>query len=85
MEAQASVDVSYLADTAVVLRYFESGGAVKQALSIIKKRTGYHEKTIREFMLEPGKGIRIGKPLTEFQGVLGRSPAYVGGAQQMMK
>jgi circadian clock protein KaiC len=83
--AEAPVDLSYLADTVVALRFFEAGGEVKQALSVIKKRSGYHEKTIREFKLETGKGIRIGLPLKEFQGVLTGIPTFHGTAGEMMK
>lgn len=71
------VDVSYLADTILLLRYFESAGEVRQAISVVKKRSGKHERTIRELELGPG-GIRIGRPLTEFQGVLTGVPTYVG-------
>jgi circadian clock protein KaiC len=83
--AEAPVDLSYLADTVVNLRYFEANGAVKQALAIIKKRSGHHEKTIREFKLEAGKGIRIGPPLREFQGVLSGVPVFHGTKEQIMK
>jgi circadian clock protein KaiC len=83
--AEAPADLSYLADTVMSLRYFETGGEVKQALSVIKKRSGNHEKTIREFRLETGKGIRIGRPLTEFQGVLTGVPMYRGAMEQMLK
>jgi circadian clock protein KaiC len=67
------------------LRYFEAAGEVKQALAIIKKRSGNHEKTIREFKLKSGIGIRIGPPLKAFQGVLGGVPVFQGGPQQIMK
>ena len=83
--AESPVDLSYLADTVVTLRFFEASGEVKQALSVIKKRSGYHEKTIREFKLEAGKGIRIGPPLREFQGVLTGVPTFHGMAGEMMK
>jgi circadian clock protein KaiC len=73
------VDVSYLADTVVLLRYFEAAGAIRRAVSVVKKRTGSHEDTIREFRLSPG-GIVVGKPLSEFHGVLTGVPSYVGGA-----
>jgi circadian clock protein KaiC len=76
--AEAPVDLSYLADTVVSLRFFEAAGAVKQALAVIKKRSGHHEKTIREFKLEAGKGLRIGTPLAEFQGVLTGVPVFRG-------
>ena len=71
------VDVSYLADTILLLRYFESMGTVRQAISVVKKRSGRHERTIRELQLGP-ETIRVGVPLTEFQGVLTGVPNYVG-------
>jgi circadian clock protein KaiC len=61
----------------VLLRYFESQGAVRQALSIIKKRTGNHERTIREFKITQ-EGIHVGAPLTEFHGVLTGIPTVQG-------
>jgi len=79
------VDLSYLADSVMTLRYFESEGEVKQALAVIKKRSGDHEKTIREFKLEPGRGIRIGLPLKQFHGILTGVPEFSGGAAQMLK
>jgi circadian clock protein KaiC len=82
---EAPVDLSYLADAVLTLRYFESEGAVKQAIALVKKRSGDHEKTIREFKLEPGRGIRIGPPLKQFQGVLTGVPQFLGSAGQMMK
>ncbi len=69
------VDASYLADAVVMLRYFESKGHVRQAISVMKKRGGQHERTIREFSLEPGR-IRVGEPLSEFRGVLTGVPIY---------
>lgn len=72
------IDVSYLADTVMLARYFEAQGAVRKALSVLKKRTGGHEKTIREYEIATG-GIRIGEPLVEFQGVLSGVPTYLGG------
>ena len=71
------VDVSYLADTILLLRYFENAGAVRQAISVVKKRSGRHERTIRELQLGPDR-IRVGRPLAEFQGVLTGVPSYVG-------
>lgn len=71
------IDVSYLADTVVLVRYFEARGAVRKALSVMKKRTGGHEKTIREYEITAA-GVRIGEPLTEFQGVLTGVPEYTG-------
>ncbi len=78
-DMKSPVDVTYLADTVVLLRYFEALGKVRRAVSIIKKRTGFHEDTIREFRI--GKtGLTIGEPLTQFQGVLRGVPTFVGGA-----
>lgn len=82
---EAPVDLSYLADTVVNLRFFEMRGEVKKALSVIKKRSGHHERTIREFMLEAGRGIRIGAPLREFRGVLTGVPEFIGTSGQMLK
>ena len=82
--AEAPVDLSYLSDTVVCLRYFEAAGEVKQSLSVVKKRSGHHEKTIREFKLEKGKGIRVGQPLKEFQGVLTGVPVFRGRAKEIM-
>jgi circadian clock protein KaiC len=81
---QSPVDVTYLADTVLVLRYFEFEGAVKQAISVIKKRSGDHERTIREFQIR-GDGIRVGAPLAEFHGVLSGVPLFRGSEASMMK
>ncbi len=78
------VDVTYLADTVIMLRYFEARGRVRRAISVIKKRTGAHEDTIRELMINSG-GIKIGEPLVDFQGVLRGIPTYVGGAAPLME
>ena len=76
-DMRAPVDVTYLADTVILLRYFEAAGRVRRAISVIKKRTGTHEDTIREFNI--GKaGIILGEPLTQFQGVLRGVPTLVG-------
>ncbi|WP_421992150.1 ATPase domain-containing protein [Roseococcus sp.] len=76
-DMKAPVDVTYLADTVILLRYFEAVGKVRRAVSIIKKRTGAHEDTIREFRIGP-KGLSIGGPLEGFQGVLRGVPTLVG-------
>jgi circadian clock protein KaiC len=77
------VDVTYLADTVVMLRYFEADGRVRKALSVVKKRSGAHESTIREFSLG-AQGIIVGKPLTDFRGVLTGVPTYVGDAERLV-
>jgi len=66
-QMHSPVDASYLADAVILMRYFESAGEVRQAISVVKKRGGAHERTIREFRL--GRGIEIGPPLREFRGV----------------
>lgn len=76
-DMKAPVDVTYLADTVILLRYFEALGRVRRAMSVVKKRTGLHEDTIREFMIGPN-GITLGEPLTAFQGVLRGVPSLVG-------
>lgn len=77
-DMKAPVDVTYLADTVILLRYFEALGRVRRAISIIKKRTGAHEDTIREFRIGE-YGIRLGEPLKGFQGILRGVPNFVGG------
>jgi circadian clock protein KaiC len=76
-DMKAPVDVTYLADTVILLRYFEAAGSVRRAMSIIKKRTGAHEATIREYRIND-RGLTIGAPLAGFQGVLRGVPIYVG-------
>jgi circadian clock protein KaiC len=73
---QSTVDLTYLADTVVLLRYFESRGAVKQAISVIKKRSGNHERTIREIQITKN-GMVVGDVLTNLQGVLTGIPSFV--------
>lgn len=74
---ETPVDVSYLADTVLLLRYFEHEGTVRQAISAIKKRQSSHERAIREIRMGPG-GLRVGMPLTDFHGVLTGVPSYHG-------
>jgi len=81
--AQAPIDVSYLADTVVLLRFFETQGRVKKAISIIKKRTGAHEDSIREFRIS-SHGIEVGDPLVDFHGVLTGVPTYHGKAEKIL-
>lgn len=69
------VDASYLADAVILLRYFEASGEVRQAISVVKKRGGAHERTIREFRLESGR-ISIGQPLRSFRGILTGVPTH---------
>lgn len=75
-DMRSPVDVTYLADTVILLRYFEAAGRVRRAISIMKKRTGSHEDTIREFLIGEN-GIVLGQPLTQFQGVLRGVPTLL--------
>lgn len=72
------VEVSYLADTVMLMRYFEARGAIHKAVSVIKKRSGAHETTIRELTLT-GDGIHVGDPLVRFEGVMTGVPKHLGG------
>jgi circadian clock protein KaiC len=77
------VDVTYLADTVVLLRFFEAAGSVHKAISVTKKRTGKPEETIREFRID-SQGIRVGEPLKAFHGVLTGVPTFVGRPDEML-
>jgi circadian clock protein KaiC len=81
-QMQSPVDFSHLADSLILLRYFEAQGALKQAISVLKNRDSNHERTIREFQITP-TGIRIGQPLRQFRGVLSGIPAY-GGKENLL-
>lgn len=76
---QSPIDISYLADTVLLFRYFERAGQIRQALSVVKKRSGAHERTIRELIFEEGR-VYVGEPLTQFEGVLTGVPRFLGGA-----
>ena len=78
-----AAEISYLADAVVLLRYFEVSGGVRQAISVVKKRTGDHERTIREARVERG-GLYVGSPLHEFQGVLTGVPSFIGRTDDLM-
>ena len=83
-DMKAPVDVTYLADTVVLLRYFEALGRVRRAISIVKKRTGAHEDTIREYQIGR-EGLIFGPALKEFQGVLRGVPELVGGSGELLE
>jgi circadian clock protein KaiC len=78
-QMKTPIDASYLADTVVMLRYFEAEGEIRQAISVVKKRGGEHERTIREFRLAGGR-IEVGQPLRDFRGVLTGVPTFKGDA-----
>ena len=79
----APIDVSFLADTVILLRFFEAAGKVRQAVSVVKKRHGFHERTLRELRLGP-RGMEIGDVLEEFQGVLTGVPRYRGKSEHLL-
>jgi circadian clock protein KaiC len=83
-DMKAPVDVTYLADTVILLRYFEARGRVRRAMSVIKKRTSAHEDTIREYRIDK-RGITLGDPLMTFQGVLSGVPELVGGEEPLLE
>jgi len=82
-DMKSPVDVTYLADTVILLRYFEAIGRVRRAISVIKKRTGAHEDTIRELKIT-GDGLVLGDPLHDFQGVLRGVPTYTGTSKPLL-
>jgi circadian clock protein KaiC len=82
-EMKQPADLTYLADSVIMLRYFEALGRVRRAISVIKKRGGAHEDTIREFKINT-RGISVGEPLQEFQGVLRGVPTFVGRSDTLM-
>ncbi|MGK6324640.1 ATPase domain-containing protein [Sphingomonas sp. DT-51] len=77
------LDISYLSDAVLMLRYFEADGTVRRALSVVKKRSGNHEHTIREYRLGDG-GIKVGPPLKGFRGIFSGAPSYEGDATPLM-
>lgn len=81
---QSPIDVSFLADTVILLRYFEAMGEIRQALSVVKKRRSSHERTIREMRLGAG-GVLVGAPLREFEGVLTGVPRYSGPNKPLLR
>jgi circadian clock protein KaiC len=83
-DMQAPVDVTYLADTVILLRYFEAMGRVRRAVSIIKKRSGTHESTIREYRIG-NDGLSMGLPLEGFHGVLRGVPTFAGESKTLLE
>jgi circadian clock protein KaiC len=80
----APIDVSYLADCVLLLRFFEASGSVRRALSVVKKRTGVHESAIRELQIGPDR-IQVGAPLKHFEGVLTGVPRYTGSSDPLLR
>ncbi|KRB07888.1 circadian clock protein KaiC [Lysobacter sp. Root690] len=80
---ETPLDISYLSDAVLMLRYFEYGGTVRRALSVVKKRSGDHEHTIREFRLTQN-GISLGPPLRQFSGIFSGTPSYTGTSDPLL-
>ena len=80
---QNPLDLSYLSDNVLLLRYFEAEGKLRKAISVMKKRVGSHEDSIRELRIS-GEGLQVGEPLTQFQGILTGVPNYLG-PQKLLK
>jgi circadian clock protein KaiC len=74
---QTPVDMTYLADTVLLLRYFEAAGEIRRAISVVKKRTGSHEAAIREMRIDAA-GIQVGEKLSKFRGIFSGTPVYEG-------
>jgi circadian clock protein KaiC len=79
-----SLNISYVADAVLLIRFFEAEGRIRKAISILKNRGGEHENAIRELRID-GRGVRIGAPLTDFRGVLTGTPEYTGAARPLME
>lgn len=83
-QMQTPLDLTYLADSVIVTRYFEAFGSVKKAISVIKKRTGAHEETLRELKIGPPNGLSVGPVLKNFSGIFTGVPTYIGDANAML-
>jgi circadian clock protein KaiC len=81
---QTTIDLTYLSDTVLLLRFFEAEGRIRRALSVMKKRTGGHESTIREFLID-GQGLRVGPVLSKFHGVLTGVPTFSGAGSALLE
>lgn len=81
---QTPIDLTYLADTVVITRFFEAHGSLKKAVAVLKKRTGPHETTIRELRIDPA-GVSVGEPLIQFQGIMTGVPVFTGHADEILK
>ena len=82
-QMQSPVDLTYLADTVLLLRFFEASAELRRAISVVKKRTGGHEASIREYRIDGG-GLRVGEPLRQFSGVLTGVPTYRGKGGELL-
>ncbi|HET9398003.1 MAG TPA: ATPase domain-containing protein [Sphingomicrobium sp.] len=81
---QSPVDLTYLSDSVLLLRYFEAEGELRRAISVLKKRTGGHESSIREYRIDK-QGLRVGSPLSQFNGILTGVPRYSGKPETLLE
>lgn len=80
---QSQIDLTYLADSVLLLRFFEAFGQLKRAISVVKRRTGGHEASIREYRISP-TGLEVGDPLRDFSGILTGVPNFVGQSDELL-
>jgi len=80
----ASVDLTYLSDNVLLLRFFEASGELRRAISVVKKRTGSHEPSIREYRIDK-KGVQVGAPLSQFSGILTGVPTFHGSTEELLE
>ena len=83
-DLRSDIDISYLADTVMLLRFFEGEGQLRKSITVVKTRTSDHERTIREFRID-GSGVCIGEPLTGFTNILSNSPTYLRHGGDLMR
>ena len=83
-QMRAPIDTTYLADAVILFRFFEASGQVRRAVSVVKKRSGHHESTIRELTMSQ-TGLKVGGPLTDFHGVLSGTPRMTGAFHTCMR
>ncbi|WP_129782002.1 ATPase domain-containing protein [Peristeroidobacter soli] len=81
---QTNLNISYIADVVLMLRFFEAGGRIRKAISVLKHRGGAHEDSIREFRVD-ARGVRVGEPLVDFRGVLTGTPEYMGEREPLLE
>jgi circadian clock protein KaiC len=79
---ESPIDLSYISDTVLLLRFFEAEGEIRKAISVVKKRIGPHQASIRELRLSD-KGVEVGQPLTGFEGIMTGVPRYTGSGRML--
>jgi circadian clock protein KaiC len=82
-DIRSDLDLSYLSDGILAFRFFETQGMILSAITVIKSRTGNHERSIREFRLSEGQGLQVGEAINDFEGILSGLPTYRGAAPML--